>query len=36
MSVDEYIEAFDELLTENNILDGVAMNCFLGGLRPEI
>lgn len=32
-SVDEYIEAFDDLLAEVDIPERVAMDCFLGGLR---
>lgn len=35
-SVDEYIEAFDDLLTEVDIPKQVAMDCFLGGLRLDI
>lgn len=36
MTVDEYIEAFDDLLTDVDIPEGVAMSFFLGGLRADI
>lgn len=35
-SVDEYIEAFDDLLTELDIPEQVAMDCFLGGLHLDV
>ena len=36
LSVDEYLEKFDEILVEVDILETIAMDCFLGGLRPDI
>lgn len=36
LSVDEYIDAFDNLLTEVDLNEEIAMNCFLGGLRSDI
>lgn len=35
-SVDEYTKSFDDLLTKLDILEDVAMNCFLRGLREDI
>lgn len=34
--MDEYIEAFDDLLTEVDIPERVAMDCFLGGLHLDV
>ena len=34
--VEDYIDEFDELLSEVDIADDVAMSCFLGGLRSDI
>lgn len=34
--VHNYIEAFDKLTAKVDISEMMVMNCFLGGLRPEI